>query len=205
MNQSMKVYVLCFLLAPLFLSGGCPTTTPDAAEGNLESETQAPVAAADDPLPDVDPDDAVFALLGEAEVLVEQGHPRAVLIEALGAPAGAPAQTADDIVKWTFYFMEDHEAPAASTVILEWADGQFAAPQTLPQGIIGTMYERLPRTMTLATAITFMRNAGYGDPFSEVTLRKPLTFPMPREAYYIFKIGAHFVLVGMETGEVTLE
>jgi hypothetical protein len=106
---------------------------------------------------------------------------------------------------WQFLFMEDPLAPGAATVVLDYADGEFGEPELLTQGLIGTMYERLPRTMTLTTAVQFMRDAGYGAAFSQVVLRKPLTFPVPDEAYYAFSLTDRVVLVGMATGEVTEE
>jgi hypothetical protein len=194
---------LACVLALLGLPAGCPTDGTGAGDGALDGDGTGNDNGV--VLPEVDPDDPLLQLLSRAEQIVEADHPRAVLVEARGTPAGATATTADDIVTWRFLFMADSEVPGASTVVLDYADGKFGEPQLLMQGLVGTMYERLPRTMTLTTAIQFMRAAGYDAPFSQVVLRKPLTFPVPYEAYYAFTMGSRTVLVGMATGEVSIE
>ena len=188
----------------LALPAGCPgpealsdDASPTGAGGSA-NETRPP-------LPEVDPNDPQLQLLSRAEEIVEEDFPQAVLVEARGTPASGTATTADDVVTWRFLFMEDPQAPGATTVVLDYADGEFGEPELLTQGLVGTKYELLPRTMTLTTAIQFLRDAGYNDPFSRVVLRKPLTFPVPDEAYYIFAIGDESVLVGMATGEVSRE
>ena len=69
----------------------------------------------------------------------------------------------------------------------------------------GTVFEVLPRTMDLDQAIQKMRDAGYAEPFTAVSFRKPLTFPLPEEALYAFSLPGRFVLVGALTGKVTTE
>ncbi len=191
------------MLAMLVLLTGCPapeTLTENGLPGDEQSNAES-----HPPLPEVDPNDSQLLLLAEAEQIVVADYPQSTLVEARGTPAGETAATADDIVAWQFLFMENKEVPGAGTVTLEYANGEFSEPVLLTQGLVGTTYERLPRTMTLTTAIQFMRDAGHNDPFSQVILRKPLTFPVPHEAYYIFVIGDASVLVGMATGEVNQE
>jgi hypothetical protein len=189
----------------LLLPAGCPSS--DALSGGTSptADTEGSPRGTNTVLPEVDPNDPQLLLLSQAEELVEATFPQAVLVEARGTPAGAVAAAASEVVAWQFLFMEDPLAPGASTVVLEYADGEFGEPELLVQGLVGTMYERLPRTMTLATAVQFMRDAGYTGSFSQVVLRKPLTFPVPDEAYYAFTLAHRVVLVGMATGEVSEE
>lgn len=203
MRRLRSAGCLVCVLALLGLPAGCPTTGTEAEDGFLGGGGTGNENGI--VLPEVDPDDPLLQLLSRAEQIVEADHPRAVLVEARGTPANGTATTADDIVTWRLLFMADSEVPGASTVVLDYAGGQFDEPELLMQGLIDTMYERLPRTMTLTTAIQFMRDAGYDAPFSRVVLRKPLTFPVPYEAYYAFRVGSRSVLVGMATGEVSEE
>ena len=146
-----------------------------------------------------------LALMAEAEQIVQATYPRATLIELHGNPSGGTATTAADIDQLRFIFDEDSDAPAGATIILEYADGAFGDPVKVEQGWVGTMYERLPRDMSLDQAVLLMRLAGHAEPFTAVTLRKPLTFPVPDEASYMFTQAGQFVLVGVESGEVTTE
>lgn len=203
MRRLRSVGCLACVLVLLGLPAGCPTDGTGVGDGLLGGGGTG--NENDTVLPEVDPDDPLLQLLSQAEQIVEADHPQAVLVEARGTPASGTATTAGDIVTWRFLFMADSEVPGASTVVLDYAGGEFDEPELLMQGLIDTMYERLPRTMTLTTAIQFMRAAGYDDPFSQVVLRKPLTFPVPYEAYYAFTVGSRSVLVGMATGEVSEE
>ena len=128
-----------------------------------------------------------------------------MLVEARGTPASGTVTDADHIVDWLFIFTAYDDDPGSATVLLEYTGGEFREPELVTQGLIGTMFERLPRTMTLATAVQFMRDAGYDEAFSEVVLRKPLVFPVPDETFYIFETADAFVLVGMASGKVSAE
>ena len=197
-------FILALLGLFLFLPGGCPNA--DLGDPNdPQSQDNNPSQHNESNIPAVDKNDPQLKLLTQAETIVEKNHSDAVLVEVHGTPAGSKAQTAADIVNWEFRFMEDSDEPGAATVYLEYHDGEFDDPYTIGYGLNGTMYQRLPRTMTLTTAVQYLRDAGYKDGFSEVVLRKPLEFPVPDEASFAFKIGSKYVLVGMKTGKVTGE
>ena len=203
MHRVSRAGLVGCLLAWLGLVAGCPT-----AETGIDGLLPGGGGGGNDngvTLPEVDPNDPQLQLLDQAEAIVEADHPRAVMVEACGTPASGSASTAAEIVTWQFRFMGDSDVPGASTVVLDYADGEFGEPELLLQGLIGTMYERLPRTMTLTTAVQFMRDAGHDGAFSLVVLRKPLAFPVPNEAYYAFTLSDRVVLVGTATGEVTEE
>ncbi|MCK4340766.1 MAG: hypothetical protein KAY37_03475 [Phycisphaerae bacterium] len=144
-------------------------------------------------------------LMNQAEQLVEADYPNSLLIEANGVPSSGSASTAEGIDRWRFVFVDDISATNVGTVLLEYADGAFGTPEHSPQPWFGTVYERLPREMSLGEAVQKMRDAGYTADFTAVTLRKPLTFPQPEEALYAFSLTGHYVMVGALTGEVTTE
>ncbi len=146
-----------------------------------------------------------IVLMNEAEQLVQPEYPNSLLIEAHGTPSSGSAEDANDIDQWLFIFVDDMGAANVGTVLLEYVGGEFGDPVHVPQGWVGTVYERLPRVLNLAQAIQKMREAGHIGSFSMVTLRKPLTFPQPEEALYAFSLPGRFVLVGAETGEVSVE
>lgn len=132
-------------------------------------------------------------------------YPSALLIEAWGSPSAGTATVAADIDQWRFISVEDVNAQEPGTVTLDYASNEFGEPEFVASPWVGTVYERLPRQISLAQAIEFMRNAGHTDAFAGVTLRKPLTWPQPEEALYSFSLPGMFVLVGALTGEVQTE
>jgi hypothetical protein len=147
----------------------------------------------------------IIQLMSQAEQIVQQDYPDSLLIEVIGEPTSGAANSAEDVDSWEFRFVDDINASNVGTVILHYANGVFDDPEHINQGLVGTIYERVPRVMSLKTAIELMRKAGYSDTFSTVVLRKPLTNPEPIEAFYIFSLPGRLVLVGMVTGEVTVE
>jgi len=146
----------------------------------------------------------ITQLMSQAEQIVQQDYPDSLLIEVIGEPTGGTANNAEDVDNWEFRFVDDINASNVGTVLLHYANQTFDDPEHINQGLVGTIYERVPRVMSLSTAIERMRNAGHSDAFSGVVLRKPLTNPEPPEAYYIFTLPGQFVFVGMLTGEVTV-
>ncbi len=144
-------------------------------------------------------------LMATAEQLVAPAYPNALLIEVLGAPSGGTAQTADDVDRWQFRFTEDPVAPGAGTVWVDYENGAFSGPFYTEHGLIGTVFDPLPRSMSLADALALARAAGYTDDFSNVVFRLPLTFPQPEEALYALSMPGRFVLVGAVSGEVSEE
>lgn len=144
-------------------------------------------------------------LMSQAEQIVWADYPSAMLIEAIGAATSGAANSADDIDQWLFIFPEDPNLPAGGTVQLHYAAGAFGAPVYVSQTWGGTIFERLPRLVSLADAVGLMRDAGHTGDFTGVVLRKPLTWPLPEEAFYGFSVSGGFVTVGAETGAVSGE
>jgi len=146
-----------------------------------------------------------LTLMADAERIVSQDYPNSLLVEAIGSASSGAAMVAGDVDQWEFRFLDDRGLNPPNTVIINYADEQFGDPVFIPDTLLGTVFEPLPRQMTLAEAIRLMRNAGYSDAFAEVIFRKPLTWPQPEEALYIFPLPGRFVLVGALTGEVNEE
>jgi len=147
----------------------------------------------------------ILQLMSQAEQIVHQDYPNALFIEALGEPSAGSANAAEEVDTWQFRFVDDITAADPGTVLLDYVNEAFGTLEYLNQGLVGTVYERLPRVMSLTTAIGKLRGAGYADPFTDLVLRKPLTNPEPAEAFYIFTLPGRFVFVGMLSGEVTEE
>jgi hypothetical protein len=144
-------------------------------------------------------------LMATAEGMVAPEWPQALLIEVLGAPSSGSAQTAADVDRWQFRFSEDPNVGGSGTVWVDYENGQFAGPFYTQQGLVGTEYVALPRTMSLADALQLARNAGFNDAFTSVTYRTPLIFPPADEALYALGMPGQWVLVGAVSGEVTAE
>ena len=146
-----------------------------------------------------------LTLMEQAETLVQADYPHAMLIEANGVSTSGSASVGEDIDRWQFVFDSDSADPGAGTVTIEYAGGDFQGAEFVASGWIGTVYERLPRVLSLCDAVDRMRAAGYTGPFTSVTLRKPLIFPVPDEALYALALSGQNVLVGAETGTVSVE
>ena len=147
---------------------------------------------------------SLLALMAQAEQLVVPQYPSAILVEVVGAPSSGSATVSSDVDRWQFRFPENPMA-VAGTVWVDYENGQLSGPFYTEQGLLGTVFEVLPRTMDLDQAIQKMRDAGYTEAFTAVSFRKPLTFPLPEEALYAFSVPGRFILVGALTGNVTTE
>ena len=179
--RSVRVFVLSGMLAGI---AGCESVLEGLATGLFSDISQ---------------------LMSQAEQIVEEDYPDALLIEVIGTPSSGSAEAASDIDTWEFRFVDDPGGAFPGTVFLDYANGEFGELEFVPFPLLGTVFERVPRVMSLATAVETMRDAGYTADFTGVALRKPLTFPESPEAYYIFELSDRFVFVGMTTGEVTEE
>jgi hypothetical protein len=191
-EQRMGTLVCCIVVGALLVLGGC-----DCLRGLL----CGPLLG----LPTTTDKDNL-QLMGEAEQIVWAEYPNAVLIEVHGHPSSGSATVAEDVDEWVFIFPEEVSGPTPpGTVTLDYASGQFGQPVYVPDVWVGTVYESLPRQISLAQAIKYMRDAGHVASFTSVVLRKPLIWPEPEEAFYAFTMPGRFVLVGALTGKVWTE
>jgi hypothetical protein len=145
----------------------------------------------------------LLQLMNKAEQIVGADYPLSVLIEVAGAPSAGVAFDARDINLWQFRFVDDIYATFPATVVLDYAGETFAAPERIPWPLWDTVFEELPREMSLAQAVGLLRDAGYDEPFSAVALRRPLVDPLPDEPYFVFTLPGKFVFVGVLTGHVS--
>lgn len=143
-------------------------------------------------------------LMNQAEQIVHAQYPSFTLIEAWGTPSSGSATVAADIDEWWFIFVAPID-DEPSTVTLGYANCRFDSPEFVSDLWVGTVYERLPRAVSLDQAIEALRATGCTDAFTGVTIRRALIMPEPPEACYAFSIPCQFFLVGAETGEVLSE
>jgi hypothetical protein len=124
-------------------------------------------------------------------------------LEADGSPSSGAAMTAADVDRWRFVF-DNQRTPGSRfrTAIVRYRKGRFGRVKGVkPTFLEDNRISPLPE-MALDDAVARLRDAGFADPFSTVTLRFPLG-PSFSEPLYIFEFdGGSFVGVGTKTGTV---
>lgn len=90
--------------------------------------------------------------------------------------------------------------------MLNYAEGYFQAPQFVQQPWLEDRVITLPLKRSLEDAVTLLKQNGYTESFTNVTLRYPL-YPGVTEPSYIFTVPARnsFIFVGVNTGQVTAQ
>ena len=142
-----------------------------------------------------------LAIEATARMLVQ--HPDARLMEG-DAPVADLGTDASDVTTWTFaYNYGDQMSNGAS---ITFTDGKWGSIVEQGGPIFEDIVIDLPLARSLDNAISLMRDAGYTEPFSYVTLRQPLSQSIT-EPSYIFTVPDRgvFVFVGINSGEVTTE
>lgn len=182
-------------------AGAAPPIAPKPPEP--PRLTPDPLAAGNAPtVPATNPQDFI-SLLNQAVSLVTQRYPEAKLYEANGTAGGTSGgAAAESIQQWRFVFQNANN----TSVMLNYAEGFFQAPQLLEQPWLEDRVIDLPLKRSLEDAVTLLKQNGYTDSFTNVTLRYPL-YPGVAEPSYIFTIPARnsFVFVGVNTGQVTAQ
>jgi hypothetical protein len=124
-------------------------------------------------------------------------------LEADGSPSSGAATTAAGVDRWRFVF-DNQRTPGSRfrSAILKYRRGRFGRVKGIrPAFLEDNRLSPLP-DMTLDDAVARLRDAGFEDPFSTVTLRFPVG-PSFSEPLYIFGFGdGSFVGVGTKTGAV---
>lgn len=139
--------------------------------------------------------------MAEAERILRAKWPSAILMEAQGTPTKGFAESAGDIDQWLF--VAHVGQPMVMTAMLPWRDSAFGSPKVLAQPWLGNVISPIASEMSLEAAITLLRKADLGKPFTSVTLREPLTHPPQIEASYLFSFpGGWYGAVGVLTGKV---
>jgi len=136
-------------------------------------------------------------LMADAERLVKPRYPTAVQVENAGTSSKGLGASAEDFDQWVFVFTD---IDGTETVTLEYSQGEFGKIERAARPWIKTQIKELPRNMSLEQAISYLRNAGFTEPFSSITLRAP--FPNEKGALYIFQMEEKAVYMDALSGEV---
>ena len=150
----------------------------------------------------------VTALFDRALRIVRSNpeFPKAVMLEADGTPSGSkPVKDASGIAKWRFVLV-NAGAPGSdfAHVTLDYKGSSgFAEPVGHPEPFLEDVEIKRAPKMTLADAVSLLRDDGYRQPFFNVTLRNPLG-PQRTAPLYIFGLkGEGFVAVNTKTEKVS--
>ncbi len=132
--------------------------------------------------------------------IVTEQYPEAKLYEADGVATGGPTTDPKGIDQMRVVFQN----PDNTTVIIktiEW--GEFGEPQLIPEPWLGDVVIHWPINMDLPEANKLKEEAGFKEPYSNVTLRNPLG-PKITNPFFIFGTnpGHPYVFVDVVTGEV---
>jgi hypothetical protein len=136
-------------------------------------------------------------LMAEAEKLVKPHYPTAVQVENIGTSSKGLARSAEDMDQWKFIFTD---IDGTETVTLDYSQRGFGRVERVPRPWIKTQIKELPRNMPLEQALSYLKNAGFAEPFLSVTLRAP--FPQEKGALYIFQMEGKAVYMDALSGEI---
>jgi hypothetical protein len=131
----------------------------------------------------------------------------AVMLEADGLPDGtAPVADASGITNWRFIL--DNEKTKGSkffSVYVDYtAEDGFGKVKGVEEPFVEDWRIKEAPRMTLAEAVSLMRDAGYTDPFANVTLRRPILQEGKTPPLYIFGFdGNTYVAVDTKSGAVS--
>jgi len=125
-------------------------------------------------------------------------------LEANGRPSSGAATSAAQVDRWRFVF-DNQRTPGSRfrTAIVRYKKGRFGQVKGIRPALLeDNRISPLPE-MRLDDAVARLRDAGFAQPFSTVTLRFPLG-PSFSEPLFVFGFAdGSFVGVGTETGSVT--
>lgn len=132
--------------------------------------------------------------------IVTEKYPNAKLYEVDGTASGGPTTDPNKIDQMRVVFQN----PDNTTVIIKtitW--GEFGAPQLINEPWLGDVVINWPIKMDLPEANTLKDNAGFREPFANVTLRNPLG-PVRTNPFFIFGVTHNepYVFVDVVTGKV---
>ncbi|NMC61878.1 MAG: hypothetical protein GYA55_01780, partial [SAR324 cluster bacterium] len=95
----------------------------------------------------------------------------------------------------------------AGTIVLRWENGVFNALDYVEDVWLEEEFVPSPLGISMDAAVRIMHDAGFPEPFLNVTIRKPLGPVAAPEAYYIFpnEAARKWIFVGVESGEIHTE
>jgi hypothetical protein len=132
--------------------------------------------------------------------LVTEQYPAAKLYEADGVASGGSTTDPNRIDQMRVVFQN----PGNTTVMIKSTDwGEFGEPVLMQEPWLEDVVIPWPVKLDLPEANSLKQQAGFGSPYSTVTLRNPLG-PQPGNPQYIFgNAGQPYVFVDTVTGRVT--
>jgi hypothetical protein len=144
------------------------------------------------------------ALLDQAAKIVSAVDPHAHLGQIAFRPKDQAASQAADMTTWNFVY-----STPSIRVVISLVDGQFDKPQRLDGGLVSKVMFSPPLKKSLDEAFAILRQGGYGDPVTRITLYQPLNFDpsTPREpSYYVELTSAQssVIAVGANSGQLTV-
>ena len=131
---------------------------------------------------------------------------KAVMLEAEGLPARTdPVEDASGITNWRFVL--DNQKTEGSKFFSAYVDYEagegFGKVKGVKEPFLEDWRIKDPPGMTLEQAVTHLRGAGYGDPFANVVLRRPVLETGKTPPLYIFGFeGNTYVAVNTKSGAV---
>jgi hypothetical protein len=138
-----------------------------------------------------------LSFLGMANIavrLVRDRYQDAQLYEGDGISPGGPTTKVQDVNSWRFVF---RAGDGGTAIIKSTVWGEFGPIQYIPEPWLEDRVIPWPIDMEITQADDLLKQAGYTQPYSSVTLRWPL-YPGMNQPFYIFQVeGVGFVFVGI--------
>jgi hypothetical protein len=132
--------------------------------------------------------------------IVKEQYPNAVLYEADGIASGGLTTDPAKIDQLRVVFGNENNT---TVIITETGYGEFGQPELIPHFWVGDRVIQWPIKMDLPEANKLKEEAGYTNPYANVTLRNPLG-PTDSNPYFIFGVSQSepYIFVDTVTGKV---
>jgi len=147
---------------------------------------------------------AILSFNGRVNIavrIVTEQYPEAKLYEADGTASGGLTTDPAKIDQLRVVFQN---ANNTTVIITETGYGEFGEPELIPHFWVGDLVIEWPVEMDLPQANELKEQAGYTEPYANVTLRNPLG-PTKTNPYFIFGVNQMqpYIFVDTVTGKVT--
>jgi hypothetical protein len=147
---------------------------------------------------------AILSFNGRVNIavrIVKEQYPKAALYEADGTASKGPTTDPAKIDKLRVVFRNENNT---TVIITETGYGEFGKPQLIPHPWLEDIIIKWPIKMDLPDANKLKEEAGYTNPYANVTLRNPLG-PTKSNPYFIFGVSHNqpYIFVDTVTGKVT--
>jgi hypothetical protein len=147
---------------------------------------------------------AILSFNGRVNIavrIVKGQYPQAELYEADGIATGGPTTDPAKIDHMRVVFRNENNT---TVIIQETGYGEFGPPELIKHPWLEDVVIQWPVKMDLPQANQLKEQAGYTNPYANVTLRNPLG-PTKSNPYFIFGVnpGQPYIFVDTVTGKVT--